>query len=297
MQKVTRFMLKSMTGFGRAESTIGNKKVSIEVKSLNSKGLDLNLRLPSYYRAKEMELRSFLSNEITRGKCDVYFNYEVLGGEQNHSLNVDLLAKYLTEIKAFESANGISPGDTTATLLRMPDALISNKEELSDSEWHETFTLVKEAVEAFHQFRVEEGKSLQVDLEERIESIRNLLGEVPQFEDERISTIRERINKNLTDLIEQKNIDQNRFEQEIIYYLEKFDVSEEKVRLSAHLDHFIKTMNEGPENGKKLGFIGQEIGREINTLGSKANHAEMQKIVVKMKDELERIKEQVLNVL
>lgn len=297
MQKDTRFMLKSMTGFGRAESTIGNKKVSVEVKSLNSKGLDLNLRLPSYYRTKEMELRSFLSNEVTRGKCDIYFSYEVLGGEQNHSLNVDLLSKYLAEIQAFENANQLPVSDYMSNLLRMPDALVSNKEELTDTEWNDTFQLVKEAVESFHQFRIEEGKSLDQDLKERIEAIRTLLGEVPQYEDERIQTVKERINKNLNDLIENKNIDQNRFEQEIIYYLEKFDVSEEKVRLNAHLDHFIKTMNEGPENGKKLGFIGQEIGREINTLGSKANHAEMQKIVVKMKDELERIKEQVLNVL
>ncbi len=290
-------MLKSMTGFGRAESTVGNKKVSVEVKSLNSKGLDLNLRLPSYYRAKEMELRSFLSGEVTRGKCDVYFSYEVLGGEQNHSINGDLLKKYLEEIRSFEQDNELEPGDYMSTLLRMPDALVSTKEELSDEEWGATFGLVKEAVDAFQQFRLEEGKSLYQDLNDRVESIRSLLNEVPQFEGERIETIKERINKNLSDLIEQKGIDQNRFEQEIIYYLEKFDVSEEKVRLAAHLDHFIKTMNEGPENGKKLGFIGQEIGREINTLGSKANHAEMQKIVVKMKDELERIKEQVLNVL
>jgi uncharacterized protein (TIGR00255 family) len=290
-------MLKSMTGFGRAESTIGNKKISIEVKSLNSKGLDLNLRLPSYYRSKEMVLRSHLSNEVTRGKCDVYFSYEILGGEQNHSLNADLLAKYLSEIKNFENAHQLAPGDYMSTLLRMPDAMVNTKEELSDEEWNATFDLVKKAIESFHQFRIEEGKSLYQDLNERIEAIRTLLGEVPQYEDERIITIRERINKNLNDLIENKNIDQNRYEQEIIYYLEKFDVSEEKVRLAAHLDHFVKTMNEGPENGKKLGFIGQEIGREINTLGSKANHAEMQKIVVRMKDELERIKEQVLNVL
>lgn len=286
-----------MTGFGRAESTIGNKKISIEVKSLNSKGLDLNLRLPSYYRSKEMVLRSHLSNEVTRGKCDVYFSYEILGGEQNHSLNADLLAKYLSEIKNFENAHQLAPGDYMSTLLRMPDAMVNTKEELSDEEWNATFDLVKKAIESFHQFRIEEGKSLYQDLNERIEAIRTLLGEVPQYEDERIITIRERINKNLNDLIENKNIDQNRYEQEIIYYLEKFDVSEEKVRLAAHLDHFVKTMNEGPENGKKLGFIGQEIGREINTLGSKANHAEMQKIVVRMKDELERIKEQVLNVL
>lgn len=290
-------MLKSMTGFGRAESTVGTKKVSVEVKSLNSKGLDLNLRLPSYYRSKEMDLRSFLSSEVTRGKCDIYVSYEVLGGEQNHSLNADLLKKYLSEIKDFESSNQLSSGDIMSTLLRMPDALISTKEELSEEEWNGTFNLVKEAITSFHQFRIEEGKSLYNDLNERIESIRELLAQIPKFEDERITTIRERINKNLTDLIEQKNIDQNRFEQEIIYYLEKYDVSEEKVRLAAHLDHFIKTMNEGPENGKKLGFIGQEIGREVNTLGSKANHAEMQKIVVRMKDELERIKEQVLNVL
>lgn len=290
-------MLKSMTGFGRSEATINNKKVSVEIKSLNSKGIDLNLRLPSYYRSKEMELRSLLSNDISRGKCDVFLSYEVLGGEQNHTLNVDLLSKYLNEIKGFENDHAISSSDYMGTLLRMPDALISNKEELTEDEWKFTLSIFQASLKSFHSFRIEEGKSLEADLLDRITSIRNLLGEVSQYEDERIQIVRERINKNLNDMVEQKSIDLNRFEQEIIYYLEKYDVSEEKVRLEAHLNHFIKTMEEDGENGKKLGFIGQEIGREINTLGSKANHAEMQKIVVLMKDELERIKEQILNVL
>lgn len=290
-------MLKSMTGFGRSEATINNKKVSVEIKSLNSKGIDLNLRLPSYYRSKEMELRSLLSNDISRGKCDVFLSYEVLGGEQNHTLNVDLLSKYLNEIKGFEDKHAISSSDYMGTLLRMPDALISNKEELTEDEWKFTLSIFQASLKSFHSFRIEEGKSLEADLLDRITSIRNLLGEVSQYEDERIQIVRERINKNLNDMVEQKSIDLNRFEQEIIYYLEKYDVSEEKVRLEAHLNHFIKTMEEDGENGKKLGFIGQEIGREINTLGSKANHAEMQKIVVLMKDELERIKEQILNVL
>lgn len=286
-----------MTGFGRSEATIGNKKVSVEVKSLNSKGLDLNLRLPSYYRTKEMELRSLLSTEVSRGKCDVYISYEVLGGEQNHTINKDLLGKYLNELRDFEKQNNLSSPDHLSILMRMPDALISNKEDLSDEEWRFTEQIVREAIANFHSFRAEEGNSLYQDLLDRIQSISKLQKEVEQYENERIITVRDRINKNLNDMIEQKSIDMNRFEQEIIYYLEKYDVSEEKVRLDAHLNHFIKTMQEEGENGKKLGFISQEIGREINTLGSKANHAEMQKIVVLMKDELERIKEQVLNVL
>lgn len=290
-------MIKSMTGFGRSEATIGNKKVSVEVKSLNSKGLDLNLRLPSYYRTKEMELRSLLSTEVSRGKCDVYISYEVLGGEQNHTLNKDLLGKYLNELRDFEKQNNLTSPDHLSILMRMPDALISNKEDLSDEEWRFTEQIVREAIANFHSFRAEEGNSLYQDLLDRIQSISKLQKEVEQYENERIITVRDRINKNLNDMIEQKSIDMNRFEQEIIYYLEKYDVSEEKVRLDAHLNHFIKTMQEEGENGKKLGFISQEIGREINTLGSKANHAEMQKIVVLMKDELERIKEQVLNVL
>ncbi|MCB9195995.1 MAG: YicC family protein [Flavobacteriales bacterium] len=290
-------MIKSMTGFGRSEATIGNKKVSVEVKSLNSKGLDLNLRLPSYYRTKEMELRSLLSTEVSRGKCDVYISYEVLGGEQNHTINKDLLGKYLNELRDFEKQNNLSSPDHLSILMRMPDALISNKEDLSDEEWRFTEQIVREAIANFHSFRAEEGNSLYQDLLDRIQSISKLQKEVEQYENERIITVRDRINKNLNDMIEQKSIDMNRFEQEIIYYLEKYDVSEEKVRLDAHLNHFIKTMQEEGENGKKLGFISQEIGREINTLGSKANHAEMQKIVVLMKDELERIKEQVLNVL
>lgn len=289
-----------MTGFGRAEATVGNKKITIEVKSLNSKGIDLNIKIPSLFRAQEMPIRTMLSQEVSRGKCDFYLSYNMIGAEQNHILNQDLLDKYYQDLKSFSEGKGIANTDQTdflSILMRMPDALVSNKEELSSEEWTETEKIIKEAIAAYQEFRSEEGKSLYNDLTERIESIDALLLQVLQYEDERIQTVKDRIQKNLQDISEPKNIDQNRFEQELIYYLEKYDVSEEKVRLKAHLEHFIQTMNDDGDKGKKLGFIGQEIGREINTLGSKANHAEMQKLVVLMKDELERIKEQVLNVL
>jgi uncharacterized protein (TIGR00255 family) len=293
-------MLKSMTGFGRAEATVGNKKITIEIKSLNSKGIDLNIKIPSLFRAHEMPIRTILSQEVSRGKCDFYLSYNIIGGEQNHILNQELLDKYYKDLKSFSANSNIDNQDKTdylSLLMRMPDALISNKEELMDEEWAETENILQEAMKAFQDFRDEEGKSLHQDLLERINSIDSLLSEVFQYEEERIITVRERIQKNLQDISEPKTIDQSRYEQELIYYMEKYDVSEEKVRLKAHLEHFIQTMNEDGEKGKKLGFIGQEIGREINTLGSKANHFEMQKIVVLMKDELERIKEQVLNVL
>jgi uncharacterized protein (TIGR00255 family) len=293
-------MLKSMTGFGRAEATVGNKKITIEVKSLNSKGIDLNIKIPSLFRTQEMPIRTMLSQEVSRGKCDFYLSYNMIGAEQNHILNQDLLDKYYHDLKSFSDSKGIANTDKTdflSILMKMPDALVSSKEELSQEDWRATEEIIKTAIQAYQEFRLEEGRSLFNDLTERIESIDTLLLQVLQYEGERIETVKDRIQKNLQDISEPKNIDQNRFEQELIYYLEKYDVSEEKVRLKAHLEHFIQTMNDDGDKGKKLGFIGQEIGREINTLGSKANHAEMQKLVVLMKDELERIKEQVLNVL
>ncbi len=293
-------MLKSMTGFGRAETNIGNKKVTIEIKSLNSKGLDLNLKLPSFYRSKEVIVRSMLSEGISRGKCDFYINYEVLEGGNANILNHDLLRSYYQDLKAFATNNNLPNTeqiDYLSIMMKMPDVMVSHSEDITDEEWKSTEELIRKAIGAFQNFRNEEGKSLYNDLMQRIESIASLLEQISQYENERIETVKDRIQKNLQDISEPKNIDQNRFEQELIYYLEKYDVSEEKVRLKAHLEHFIQTMNVDGDIGKKLGFISQEIGREINTLGSKANHFEMQKIVVEMKDELERIKEQVLNVL
>lgn len=289
-----------MTGYGRSESVIGNKKISLEIKSLNSKGLDMNVKIPSLYRSKEMKIRTFLASQLTRGKCDVYLNYEVLSGEQNHQLNKPLLGKYLEDIKSFAAEMNLPESNESeylSVLMKMPEALVSTKEELKEEDWEATFQMVKDANQAFQDFRLEEGKSLYSDLSGRIESIGALLKQIEPFESERTETVKARIEKNLQEISDPSKVDQNRFEQELIYYIEKYDVSEEKVRLSAHLEHFIKTMNEESDQGKKLGFISQEIGREINTLGSKANHAEMQKIVVVMKDELEKIKEQVLNTL
>ena len=293
-------MIKSMTGFGKSEGIVGTKKISIEIRSLNSKFFDCNMRMPSIYREKEMEVRSLLAKEVSRGKCDFSISYEALEGEQNFQVNRALLKTYHSELGGVIEdlkLEGVDSSELLSTLMRMPDVMRSEKAKLTDEEWKGISSLIKEALKNFQKFRIEEGKSLENELGNRIQEIKDLHALVPQFEDERVEIVRERINKNIEEVIEKDNIDQNRLEQEMIYYIEKYDVTEEKVRLSAHCEHFIDTMTKESTQGKKLGFITQEIGREINTLGSKANHAEMQKVVVQMKDALEKIKEQSLNVL
>jgi uncharacterized protein (TIGR00255 family) len=290
-------MIKSMTGYGRAETTFGNQKITIELRSLNSKGMDLAVRIPSVLREKEMEIRNRLSQEVVRGKCDFSVYIEKLGGATTSVIDKDAIKNYYAELRAIETELGISSQDILPTLLKMPDVMQSSREELTEELWQKIDELITECIHAFQTFRLQEGNSLETDLLSRINSIAELLTKVDQYEGERIETVKTRLKKNLDEMVEKGSFDANRFEQELIYYLEKYDVSEEKVRLANHLDYFKETLSQEVEQGKKLGFIGQEIGREINTLGSKANHTEIQKLVVLMKDELERIKEQVLNVL
>ena len=288
-------MLKSMTGFGKASTTIGSKKISIEIRSLNSKSLDLNTRMPSIYKELDTSIRKMMSNSLGRGKIDFALNYDIIGENDAVSLNEDLAKAYYTELKKFNDSIGETSSDYLGHILRMPDVFSKTKEELSEDEKEAVLKLAQEAIDSLNDFRRKEGEDLETEFSERIGDIGSLLAEVPKYEQERIDIIRERMKKGLED-ISAGTYDDNRFEQEMIFYIEKLDVAEEKMRLSNHLAYFKETAKLD-QSGKKLGFIAQEIGREINTLGSKSNHAEMQKLVIGMKDNLEKIKEQVLNTL
>ncbi len=288
-----------MTGYGRAETTVGNQKITIELRSLNSKGIDLNIKSSNLFREKEMELRNSLSTEVIRGKCDLNIYVERLGVSATYSIDKSVVKAYYNELKELDEELGLQTNSTDllATLMRLPDVIQNSKEELNEELWAETQKTLNQCLVAFNQFRIQEGQSLCNDLKDRITAIAELLKQVEPYEAVRLETVKDRIRKNLDELVEKTNFDPNRFEQELVYYMEKYDISEEKVRLSNHLIYFLETIENEVEQGKKLGFISQEIGREINTLGSKANHLEIQKLVVVMKDELERIKEQILNVL
>lgn len=286
-----------MTGYGKAEGVVENKKISVEVRSLNGKFLDCSLRVPGLYRQKEMLVRSKAAKEVVRGKVDISISYESLEGEQNFFINTGLLKNYYNGLSEVSKELNISEENVLGTLMKMPEVMRSEKQKLSEGEWIGIEKLIDEALVSFNSFRLAEGDVLQKEVEGRINEISSLLVQVEPFESERIETIKTRIRKNIDEIVSKDGFDKNRFEQELIFYMERFDITEEKVRLKAHCEHFIKTMNDEQAQGKKLGFISQEIGREINTLGSKANHAEMQKIVVQMKDELEKIKEQALNIM
>lgn len=285
----------SMTGFGKTTGTYLSKKVSIEIRSLNSKSLDLNVRIAGPYRELEPEIRKMIGEQLDRGKIDVNINLDSTGDVKNYAVNKDLAKAYYNDLKAVNELIGEHTQDYLALILRMPDIYINEKEELDADEKKWILDLVRSSCDRLNEFRRQEGQALENEFTARIEEIRSLLQEVPKYEQERVELIRERIRKGLEELENSKH-DDSRLEQEMIFYLEKLDVSEEKMRLSNHLDYFLETMRL-PMGGKKLGFISQEIGREINTLGSKSNHAEMQKLVVDMKDSLEKIKEQILNTL
>ena len=286
-----------MTGFGKVTAELPSKKVTVEIKALNSKQLDLSTRIPSKYKDKEMELRSLLLQSLERGKVEFNIFIEYIGKDTPTQINLAAVENYYNQIKVIAEKLNISvPNDWFQTLLRMPDAIKSETVEPDESEWEVVLETVKDAIKHLCDFRIQEGAMLQKLFEQKIANIATLLKEVEKYEGERIEKIKARIMDNLQKIAE-KDYDKNRFEQEMIYYIEKLDVNEEKNRLDNHLKYFISTMESGHGQGKKLGFIAQEMGREINTLGSKSNHAEMQKIVVQMKDELEQIKEQVLNVL
>ena len=286
-----------MTGFGKVTAELPSKKVTIEIKALNSKQLDLSTRVPSLYKEKEMEIRSLLLQTLERGKVDFSIYLEYIGKDSPSQINVAAIENYYRQIKSVAEKLDIAvPTDWFQTLLRMPDAIKTETEEPDESEWAVVWDAVNKAIRALQDFRIQEGAMLQKLFTQKVNNIAALLTEVEKYEGERIDKIKTRILDNLQKVADQ-DYDKNRFEQEMIYYIEKLDINEEKKRLDNHLKYFLTTMENGHGQGKKLGFIAQEMGREINTLGSKSNHAEMQKIVVQMKDELEQIKEQVLNVL
>lgn len=285
-------MIQSMTGFGKASLQLPTKKITVEIKSLNSKGLDLSVRMPSAFREMELGLRNQIAQKLERGKIDFSLFVEVTGEETSSKVNVPIVKAYINQLK--EVVNG----DETELLkmaVRMPDALKTEREDIDEGDWAQIQTVITEALDNIHNFRVAEGVALEKEFEMRISNISNLMNETVALDGERIQTVKDRLHNAIEEL--KLNVDENRFEQELIYYLEKMDITEEKVRLENHLNYFIETLAGKEANGRKLGFITQEMGREINTMGSKSNHAKMQKLVVQMKDELEKIKEQVLNVL
>ena len=290
-------MIRSMTGFGKAEGIIGNRKYSVEVRSLNSKQFDLNLRMPSVFREKEMGLRKLLRESVIRGKCDFFLSYEQDPSDAKHEINAKLVQTYITQLEALAEGAGLKEENLLGMAIRMPDALQSPQEQLDDDVWSGIEKLLTNALDAFNAFRETEGAATLEDFNNRIKTIRHASINLDPLLDERLARIKSRIKTNLSEAIDKSKIDENRFEQEVIFYIEKTDVSEERSRLTAHCDHFDEILADGIGQGKKLGFIAQEIGREINTLGSKANDADIQRLVVQMKDELEKIKEQVLNVL
>ena len=290
-------MIRSMTGYGKAEGVIGNRKYSVEVRSLNSKQFDLNMRMPSVFREKEMGLRKLLRESVIRGKCDFFLSYEQDPSEAKHEINTKLVQAYITQLESLAEGSGLKGENLLGMAIRMPDALQSPQEQLDDDVWSGLEKLIINALEAFNTFRETEGAATLEDFNNRIKIIRNESINLDPLLDERLARIKSRIKTNLSEAIDRSKIDENRFEQEVIFYIEKTDVSEERTRLTAHCNHFDEILADGIGQGKKLGFIAQEIGREINTLGSKANDADIQRLVVQMKDELEKIKEQVLNVL
>ncbi len=291
-------MLLSMTGFGKSVVTIPNKKITVEIKSLNSKQLDISARVPAIFREKELELRNLIASVVERGKVDFQIYSESIGAETTVSLNIPLMAAYKAQVEEMARQLGIPwPDDWYGVLLRFPETVKSElPAALTDEESEALFNATREAIDGLMQFRAKEGKKLEEFFAKKISNIRELLSSVDPYEKERVVKIRARIEENLAK-IDSVTFDKNRLEQEMIFYIEKLDINEEKQRLAQHLNYFMETMEHGNGQGKKLGFISQEMGREINTLGSKSNHAELQKIVVKMKDELEQIKEQVLNVM
>jgi len=297
-----------MTGYGKAELNLENANFTIEVKSLNSKQIDVNVKMSSIYRDKEIGLRKLLSEKLQRGKIELSIWREKSESSSNYTLNTAVVKDYHEQILQLKKDLGLKwnmwtltpfqakSTDIIPTLLKMPDALIKGEEKSNENEWEEIQKAINTAIGNLLKFRLDEGKILEEDISSRINRLSSLLTEIAPFAKERMVKVKQSLNEKLSE-IDTKNIDENRFEQELIYYLEKQDITEEQVRLDAHLSYFTETMNSASPNGKKLGFIGQEIGREINTIGSKSSDAEMQKIVVQMKDELEKIKEQLLNIL
>lgn len=290
-------MIRSMTGYGKAEAVVSNRKYSVEIRSLNSKQFDLNARIPAIFREKEMQLRKLLRSRVVRGKCDFFLSYETDASESKHEINIDLVQSYISQLENIALASGQQADNLLAIAIKMPDALQHPKEELDEDVWSKVEAIVEEALDAFDNFREVEGGSIEKDFKAGISIISEESKNLDPLLEARLNRIRTRIKNNLEEVIDRAKIDENRFEQEVLFYIEKTDVAEERSRLAAHCEHFEDVLKNGIGQGKKFGFIAQEIGREINTLGSKANDADIQRLVVRMKDELEKIKEQVLNVL
>lgn len=285
-------MILSMTGFGRAETVYKGKKITVDIKSLNSKNFDLNVKVPLRYKEKEFDIRKLLNDKILRGKVDCYINCESLEENNDVKINQDVVKNYMTQLR--EVGSDAPEFELLKMAVRMPDILSTKSSELEDDEWKALLEVVQESVDRFIEFRQTEGNQLAEEIEKIVQNIEYNLSEVAQYEEERIQPIKDRY---LSALKNFENVDETRYYQEMVYFVEKLDISEEKVRLSQHIKYYLEVMKNEDFNGKKLGFIAQEMGREINTLGSKANHSEIQKLVVEMKDDLEKIKEQTLNVL
>jgi uncharacterized protein (TIGR00255 family) len=285
-------MIQSMTGYGKSVLQLPSKKISIEIKSLNSKNLDSYVRTPSIYREKELNIRKLLASNLERGKIDFSLFIENNGEETSTQLNKPVVKRYMKQLHEIVGGNEI---DLLKMAVKMPDALNTERDEIDEDEWNAIENEIIATLEKIKKYRIDEGLALEKDFRDRIQNIDSLLKQVIVIDPERIIAVRERLLKGVSDLKEK--VDENRFEQELVYYIEKFDITEEKVRLHNHLEYFTQSIDSKDSNGKKLGFIAQEIGREINTIGSKANYAPMQKLVVQMKDELEKVKEQLLNVL
>ncbi len=283
-------MIQSMTGYGKSIIQLDTKKITLEIKSLNSKNLDINTRFPSIYREKEIEIRRLIARELNRGKVDMSFYIESTTSETSTKINTSIVANYIGQLETIRKE-----ADILSIAMRLPDVLKTEREELDDEEWGVIKSGIVEAIKDLQVYRSSEGKELKNDFENRIETLKDKLEQIMLLDSERLDEVRTRLKKAISEL--KQTVDENRFEQELIYYLEKLDITEEKVRLKNHLSYFLSELNSNDSNGKKLGFISQEMGREINTIGSKANFAPMQKLVVEMKDELEKIKEQLLNVL
>lgn len=286
-------MIQSMTGFGKATLQLPTKKITVEVKSLNSKGLDLSVRMPSVYREMELGLRNEISLALERGKIDFSIYIESTAEQTSTKVNVPIVKAYMAQLR--EVYGDANETELMKMAVRMPDTMKIEREEIDENDWLEIQKVIKEAISNILNFRQAEGISLENEFQLRIGNIRSYMNEALALDPERVQAIKDRLQTAISEL--KVNVDENRFEQELIYYLEKLDITEEKVRLTNHLDYFLETIKGKEANGRKLGFITQEMGREINTMGSKSNHAQMQKLVVMMKDELEKIKEQVLNVL
>ena len=291
-------IMKSMTGFGKAESANDQRKIMIEIRTLNGKQADVIMKIPATYKDKEPEIRNELINGLQRGKIELYITTEDEFENTTTKFNEAAIRNYYRQLEGISKRCQIPlPSDILNSIIRLPDVLKTERQTLTDLEWQMQFEVIREALKQVNDFRQQEGLALMEDISSRIRLIEACIGEIEKFESQRIEIIKNRLRQNLIEYIGENTIDQNRFEQELIYYLEKIDINEEKVRLRNHCTYFVQTMNEGDGVGKKLGFIAQEMGREINTIGSKANHADMQQIVIQMKDELEKIKEQLLNVL